>query len=214
MMTRSPDTISTPALSRQVKEYKMSCCVSTTVRSNRAEHVRVMFSTPPARRKIVDVMSRDKVGAETVWRKCRWWMAIACIIGTTAHQTNLLFAVNSSSLVTSIILSRAGDIRFPTHLYTSPPSPWEARKGSKVKVATATVSFLDVVMEISLSAERSITDTSVTLHIAVGMLVRPVIFSNTIQFILNSDPATSGPEAATLARRGYGGTTWSHYIYL
>ena len=65
MMRRSPDTISTPALSRQVKEYKMSCCVSTTVRSTRAEHVRVMFSAPPARRRPVDVISRDTSGVAT-----------------------------------------------------------------------------------------------------------------------------------------------------
>ena len=65
MMIRSPDTISTPALSRQVKEYKMSCCVSTTVRSNRAEHVRVMSSAPPARRGPVDLTASDTVGAET-----------------------------------------------------------------------------------------------------------------------------------------------------
>ena len=70
MMIRSPDTISTPALSRQVKEYKMSCCVSTTVRSNRAEHVRVTSSVPPARRGPVGVTTRDTVGAGTVWRKC------------------------------------------------------------------------------------------------------------------------------------------------
>ena len=66
MMTRSPDIISTPALSCQVKEYKISCCVSTTVRSNRAEHVRVTSSAPPARRGPVDVMSRDTVGTGTV----------------------------------------------------------------------------------------------------------------------------------------------------
>ena len=66
MVIRSPDTISTPALSRQVKEYKMSCCVSTRVRSNRAEHVRVMSSAPPATRGPVDVISRDRVGVATV----------------------------------------------------------------------------------------------------------------------------------------------------
>ena len=68
MVIRSPDTISTPALSRQVKEYKMSCCVSTKVRSNRAEHVRVMSSTPPAKRGPVGVILRDTVGAGTVGR--------------------------------------------------------------------------------------------------------------------------------------------------
>ena len=66
MVIRSPDTISTPALSRQVKEYKMPS-VSTTVRSNRAEHVRVM-SAPPAMRGPVDVKLRDTVGAGTVWK--------------------------------------------------------------------------------------------------------------------------------------------------
>ena len=65
----SPDIISTPALSRQVKEYKMSCSVSTTVRSNRAEHVRVMSSAPPARRGPVDVIARDTVGAGTACGK-------------------------------------------------------------------------------------------------------------------------------------------------
>ena len=68
MMVRSPDTISTSALSRQVKEYKMFCCVSTTVRSNRAEHLRVMFSALPAMRGPVDVTSRDTVGVGTVWK--------------------------------------------------------------------------------------------------------------------------------------------------
>ena len=68
MVIRSPDTISTPALSRQVKEYKMSCCVSTTVRSNRAEHVRVMSSVPSARRGPWGVTSRDTVGTGTVWK--------------------------------------------------------------------------------------------------------------------------------------------------
>ena len=66
MVIRSPDTISTPALSCQVKEYKMSRCVSTTVRSNRAEHVKVTSSAPPARRGPVDVIARDTVGAGTV----------------------------------------------------------------------------------------------------------------------------------------------------
>ena len=137
-----------------------------------------------------------------------------CIKGTTAHQTNSLLAVNSSSLVTSITLSRAGDIRFPKHLYRSPPSPWEARNGSKVKVATATVSFLDDVMVMSWLVERSTMDPSRTIHIAVGMLVRPVMFSDIIQSILNSDPATGDPDTATLARRGFGGTALSHYINL
>ena len=68
VVIRSPDTISTSALSRQVKEYKMSSCsVSTTVRSNRAEHVRVMSSAPPAMRGPVDVILRDTVGAVTMW---------------------------------------------------------------------------------------------------------------------------------------------------
>ena len=72
MVLGPSDTISTPALSRQVKEYKMLSCVSTTVRSNRAEHVRVMSSAPPARRGPVDVTLRDTVGAGTVWKgTCR-----------------------------------------------------------------------------------------------------------------------------------------------
>ena len=71
MVIRSPDTISTPALSCQVKEYKMPC-VSTTVRSNRAEHLRVMSSALPVMRGPVDVTSRDTVGAGTVWKgTCR-----------------------------------------------------------------------------------------------------------------------------------------------
>ena len=50
MVIRLPDTISTSSLSRQVKENKMFSCVSTIVRSNRAKHVRVTSSAPPARR--------------------------------------------------------------------------------------------------------------------------------------------------------------------
>ena len=73
-------------------------------------------------------------------------------------------------------------------------------------VATATVSFLDVVMVMLSLAERSTMDSSITSHIAVGMLARPVMFSTIIQSILNSDPATGGPDVATRAKRGFGGT--------
>ena len=65
MLIRSPDTISTPALSRQVKKYQMSRYVSTTVRFNWAEHVRMISSAPPARRRPGEVISRDTVGMGT-----------------------------------------------------------------------------------------------------------------------------------------------------
>ena len=65
-------------------------------------------------------------------------------------------------------------------------------------------------MVMSSLVDRSSMDSSVTIHVAVGMLVRPVTFSNTIQSILNSDPASGGPDVATLARSEFGGTASSN----
>ena len=93
-------------------------------------------------------------------------------------------------------------MRFPAHMYVT---PCDALRGSKVTVATATVSLADG-GAIVISPPVVTGVPSASSHIAVGMLVRPGMSSAIIQSILNSDPATGGPEATTVAERGFGGT--------
>ena len=117
---------------------------------------------------------------------------------------NLLCTLSVASVATSITVSRAGDMRLPAHQNGTPPSQCEALRGLKVSVATAVVLLLDVAIVTSPPVVTGVPSSS--CHVAVGMSVRPAMSSDIIQSILNSDPATGGPEVSTVAETEFGGT--------
>ena len=103
------------------------------------------------------------------------------------------------------MFSSVGDMRFPTHLYIP---PCEILKGSKVKVATATVPVF--VVSMATSSLEVTGSPRLSNHIAVGMYENCDVFTVTIQLKEYADPARGEPELFTTAEMASGGTI-QHY---
>ena len=91
---------------------------------------------------------------------------------------------------------RAGDAILPMHLYCCCK---DVLSGLNRKTAVETLSLLETVIGKGILFESS--------HVAVGMVVRPEMTSDTVQVRLNSDPATGLPDRLMVTEIVFSGTT-------
>ena len=99
------------------------------------------------------------------------------------------------SVVTPTGLVRAGDTMLPEHLYRCCK---DVLSGLNRKIEEETLSLLETVAGKGMLFEFS--------HVAVGMLVRPEMTSDTVQVRLNSDPVTGLPDWLMETEMAFSGT--------
>ena len=112
----------------------------------------------------------------------------------------LLCTLLSSTTVGISGVSRAGEVKAPTHVKM--PS-CDVRSGSKVSVDVENMSSTveETVMSFPLA-----TATPLMVHVAVGELIKPATVFDTVQFRLYIIPALAVPDLLTLAMTASEGT--------
>ena len=101
------------------------------------------------------------------------------------------------SVVTPTGLVRAGDTMLPEHLYRCCK---DVLSGLNRKIEEEILSLLESVVSCVMTM---LFESS---HAAVGMLVRPEMTSDTVQFRSNTDPATGLPDRLMETEMAFSGT--------